>query len=407
MSRKILVATDGTPAATGALRLAHSMAIHAGAEVEVMGVAAPIPVFDAGFLVAIPEGDLYASRRKTLEMAIREQVEEICGPAGGWPVRLEAGVPAQLIVRRAEALSADFIFMGLGEHKALDRIFGTETALQVIRLSHIPVLAVPESAATLPHSAVLGVDFSHFSRKAISSVAALLAPPWELHLAHVMAGMEFLPNTPGSWMEDYQEELHERLQTLAEGITVPEGSAVQLHVLDGDPSHEILSFMESREVELLAAGSHGHSFMGRLLIGSVSTRLVRGARTPVLVVPPDDRTHTVFPEVAEGEGEGGWIRDLKAFSEANAGRKTTMVIADAGSGERECGKGLPLLGACYDPRKDRVEIMLGRTGTVEGHLTHSIPGPRDITVERDPQGRAEALRIRLEEEDVVLRIHRD
>lgn len=407
MKRRILVATDGTSAASGALRLANAMAESLSADVEVMGVLAPVPIFDAGFLVAMPEVEIFESRRESLEAVIRSQVERIRGPGKGWPVHVESGVPAPRIVKRAEALAADYIFMGLGEHKALDRIFGTETTLQVIRLSHIPVLAAPEGWDDLPDSAILGVDFSHFSQRAISAVVNLLAPPWDLHLVHVMSGLEFLPTISEGWRRSYEEELRERLQNLADGTRLPEGCSVQLHILEGDPSHQLLSFTEDRGIPLLVAGSHGHSFLGRLLIGSVSTRLVRGSQGPVMVVPPGELTREAFPEdPSETEKDRFWMEELQAFSEANAGRKTTLELSDPESGVRECGRGLPLWGVCYDPRGDRVEIMLGRSGTVDGHLTHSIPGPMEIFVERDSRGRAEALRIRLKEGEATLRIHR-
>ena len=408
MNPKILVATDGTTAASGALRLAQAMAQGTGAKVEVMGVLAPAPVFDAGFLVAVPEAEFRDTRQETLRREIRRQVQEISGPGSPWPVRVEMGVPAPTIVRRAESLGADYIFMGLGEHKALDRIFGTETALQVIRLSHIPVLAVPRDTETLPDAGVLGVDFSHFSEKAASAVTGLLAPPWNLHLVHVMAGMEFLPTMSESWRTSYEEEMEARLVELAEEVKISEGCTFHFHILEGDPSHQLLTFTRERDLPLLAAGSHGHSFLGRLLIGSVSTRLVRGSRTPVLVVPPEQPSREIFPESRTSVEKGHpWVEEMKAFSLANAGRKTTLEVRGGEAGLQECGKGLPLWGVCYDPRKDRVEIMLGRTGTVDGHLTHSIPGPREISIERDSQGRARALQISLDGEEVILRVHRE
>jgi hypothetical protein len=89
------------------------------------------------------------------------------------------------------------------------------------------------------------------------------------------------------------------------------------------------------------------------------------------------------------------------------GRRTTLELDDPEVGAQQCGKNFPLWGVDYDPRRDRINIMLGRSGTVEGHLTHSIPGPRDLRVETDDRGLAQALQIRLEKGQIVLRIHRD
>ncbi|MFC1791400.1 universal stress protein, partial [Gemmatimonadota bacterium] len=406
MSRVILVATDGTPAALGAFRLAAALEQQQGARVEVIGVVEPVPVFDAGFMVALPEVELYESRQEALRHEIERQVEAVGGNRTHWPVSVEAGLPGPRIVRRAGELGADTIFLGLGRHRPLDRMFGTETALQVIRVSHIPVLAVPEAAQGLPRFAVLGVDFSLFSQRAAQVAISLMRAPWEVHLTHVMSGMEFLPTLSEEWRSDYEDEIRGRLSEFAAGIETEGGNSVHLHILEGEPAHEILGFSEGKGADLLVAGSHGHSFVGRLLMGSVSTRLIRGAHIPVLVVPPLDRTEEVLSEKGVEEGKHPWVRQLNDFTRENAGRLTTLEFDEPELGPQECGKDLPLQGVDYDPRKDCIEIMLGRSGTGEGHLTHSIPAPVEVEVVRGEDGRAEALQILLPQGRAVLRIHR-
>jgi nucleotide-binding universal stress UspA family protein len=288
----------------------------------------------------------------------------------------------------------------------VDRVFGTETALQVIRVSHLPVLAVPEDAGNLPNTAVLGVDFSHFSQQASSAALGLMKPPWEAHLVHVMSGMEFLPTMSQAWRADYEEELRERLQLLVSDLDVPRGCAVHVHLLEGEPAHELLGFSEDKGADLLVAGSHGHSFVGRLLMGSVSTRLIRGAHVPVLVIPPEDRTKEVFAGEEPESGTHSWVQDMKEFSRANLGRRTTLELNDPELGAQECGRNFPLWGVDYDPRRDRLNIMLGRSGTIDGHLTHSISAPQDVRVEVDAEGNAQALQVRLRQGQIVLKIHR-
>jgi hypothetical protein len=61
----------------------------------------------------------------------------------------------------------------------------------------------------------------------------------------------------------------------------------------------------------------------------------------------------------------------------------------------------------YDPKRDRINIMLGRSGTVEGHLTHSLPAPKGVGVHRDEEGRALALEIELPNGSATLKILRD
>ncbi len=407
MNRFVLVATDGSPASMGALRMAAALAEKKGTGIEVLGVVEPVPVFDAGFMVALPEVELYESRQEALRHEIEKQVEEVTGRRDGWPISVEAGVPGTRIVRKAEESGARAVLMGLGRHRPVDRMFGTETVLQVIRVSHLPVLAVPRDAERLPRSAVFAVDFSLFSQRAAQSALALMDSPWEAHLVHVMSGMEFLPTMSDEWRQEYEEELEGKLSDFASELNPGSKDLVSFHTLEGEPSHELLAFAEAREAELLAAGSHGHSFVGRLLMGSVSTRLIRGGKAPVLVVPPDEPTEEALADTEADDARKPWIEVLKVFTENNAGRRTTLEVDDPEIGIKECGKDFLLRGVDYDPRKDRIEIMLGPVGSVEGHLTHSLPAPQEIRIDRDEDGRARKLHVRLVAGTVTLHVRRD
>lgn len=407
MTRTILVATDGTAAALGALRFARALAEGKDCQVHALGVVEPVPVFDAGFMVVLPEVELYESRGEALRREIAGQLESVGGTATRWDLTVQAGVPGPRIVKHAEEIGADLILMGMGRHGPMDRVFGTETVLQVLRISHIPVLAVPETFASMPKNALMAVDFSLFSQRAARAALTVLESPWEVHFVHVLSGMEFLPTLSEEWRGDFRGELLERLDEFADYLPATKGCQTHLHVLEGEPSHELLGFANSREVDLIVAGSHGHSFVGRLLMGSVSTRLVRTAQVPVLVVPPLEPSEEVLFEEEVTSKAKAWAQELNQFTKANAGRKTTLELSDPDFGSQASGKNLPLWGVDYDPRKDRVDIMLGRTGTVDGHLTHSLPGPREISVARDEEGRALALHIRLRTGEAVLRIHRD
>jgi len=275
--------------------MAHCLQKARACKVHVIGVVEPVPVFDAGFMVALPELELYESRQDALRHEIESQVSSVRGPSADWSVSVESGPPGPRIVKMAGEIPADIIVLGLGRHRPVDRVFGTETALQVIRVSHLPVLAVPEDQETVPTTAVLGVDFSLFNQPTASAALSLMQVPWRAHLVHVMSGMEFLPTLSEEWRRDYEAEIKARLLDFGAGLEVGADDQVEAHVLEGEPAHELLEFARGRGIDLLVAGSHGHSFVGRLLMGSVSTRLIRGAKVPVLVVPPSDRWEEEVP----------------------------------------------------------------------------------------------------------------
>lgn len=62
------------------------------------------------------------------------------------------------------------------------------------------------------------------------------------------------------------------------------GLQVESVLLEGHPAEEILSFAKKNGIDLIIVGSLGKSEIERFLIGSVSEKVVRNAKVPVLVV---------------------------------------------------------------------------------------------------------------------------
>jgi nucleotide-binding universal stress UspA family protein len=54
-------------------------------------------------------------------------------------------------------------------------------------------------------------------------------------------------------------------------------------VLKGDPAEKIVNFAEEHNVDMIIVGSLGKGGFERLVIGSVSEKVVRHAKVPVLV----------------------------------------------------------------------------------------------------------------------------
>jgi nucleotide-binding universal stress UspA family protein len=289
METRILVATDGSDAALGALRLASALAERQGGTVEVAVVVEPFPA------IRSPVGELVGMTPRELEVAAVQAAREVVGDQlaalrldAAWPITAELGSPAPSIVRLAQATHASLIVLGLGRHALADRLFGSETALRVMRLAHVPVLAVPADARELPRSAVVAVDFSDFSCDAARTAAEILAPGGQLHLAHVFGRSS--PEAPWvggtEWTDAYHASVELQLAELAREFAGAADLRVETHFLAGEPAREVLRLAQQVGADLIAGGSHGTGFFGRILMGSVSTRLVRGATCAVLIVPP-------------------------------------------------------------------------------------------------------------------------
>lgn len=64
-----------------------------------------------------------------------------------------------------------------------------------------------------------------------------------------------------------------------------DGVKVRPRVLVGRPSEAILAHAKRIRADLVVLAKHGHTLTQRLLIGSVTERVLREASLPVLVVP--------------------------------------------------------------------------------------------------------------------------
>ena len=59
---------------------------------------------------------------------------------------------------------------------------------------------------------------------------------------------------------------------------------VEAVVLEGDPATAILEYASKNGVDLIVTGSRGLSTFKRIILGSVSTKIVQDSKIPVLVI---------------------------------------------------------------------------------------------------------------------------
>lgn len=76
----------------------------------------------------------------------------------------------------------------------------------------------------------------------------------------------------------------ERWQKELDKIQPPSSIAVERRLLQGDPVVQILALARDCQADLIVMGTHGHSAMHGLLMGSVAEKVVRGAACPVLTL---------------------------------------------------------------------------------------------------------------------------
>ncbi|AKB66407.1 universal stress protein [Methanosarcina mazei] len=62
------------------------------------------------------------------------------------------------------------------------------------------------------------------------------------------------------------------------------GIDVEFVIREGHPAEKILDFAEKQDIDMIVVGSLGKTDAERFLLGSVSEKVVRNAKVPVLVV---------------------------------------------------------------------------------------------------------------------------
>jgi len=146
---------------------------------------------------------------------------------------------------------------------------------------------------TLIHQqVVVGYDFSPFGRWVLDRAIALVsrAPSHILHFVTVIDPRSGVAAVPHDGPIDYQyadrvrDQVTEAVRTAFGSTSISSEIHFFVHARIGKPSEEILDLATEVGADLILVGTHGHSGLERLVVGSTAERVVRHAGCPVLVV---------------------------------------------------------------------------------------------------------------------------
>ena len=278
----LIVATAGDDVSLGAIHVAVELARRENATVTAVGVTAPLSPAVRAVLAPSPLAVDERGRQELLTV-VRETLASIPGTEQ-WEKRAIIGMPAAAINALAGEDPYTLLLMGLGHHGRFDRIFAGETTIPVMRHSRVPVLAVASNARTLPCHAVAAVDFTAASMAAASVAAELLVADGVLTLAHVDAFANAKAK-PGDLIDIYREGIQARLDRAARQLRRRTRRRVDPVTLGGPIADALLHFADDAKCDLIALGGQELGLVDRVLLGSVRTKVVRGAKCSVLIAP--------------------------------------------------------------------------------------------------------------------------
>jgi nucleotide-binding universal stress UspA family protein len=399
----LIVATDGSPASTSAFTAANLIAKVNDVDVRVVSVLEPLrmPVAVPHAILAFEEMD--SLRAGELAHRIRTQVKENELQDNAWPVENRVGVPAAEIAQSAQEHGAGLIIVGASRHGLLDRVMGEETASRIVQLGNIPLLVASEGIQRLPHRVAVAMDLDPSQLGDLPPVLSLFGPAARVACVHVQRRENFPGSDSSAFARAYESAVTESFGVTQAAISKVPGMRADLIRLSGDPATELLRYVEHAKVELLVLGLRRHYGLGRLLGGSVALKVLRDATCSILIVPEsvgaairNDQKKGTQNTTLTTYDAAMWPSQLKQFTRRNAGRHATLEVDGPAVGAFVQVANLPFIGADYDHRDGRVEILLGDFARSERHFARSIPNPDSISVLRGLGSKDDALCVRYE-----------
>ncbi len=374
----ILVAVTGETMAP-LLASARWLGERTGARVHVTSVLRHAPMMSWPGAPA-PSGDgIDALRVAALRDLLDVSVARLFGSHATSDVSIERGDPARMLTKAARDVGASLIVVGLGRHRPVDRLLGSETTLAIVRLAATPVLALAAEMRQPFQQVVVATDFSSTSERAFRQALPLLASDARVTFVHVSQASR----TPSD--AERQRSLASRVDEFVARLGIPVGMCVNVELLDGHIAERVLDLADALGADLVIAGRHGHGAIERLLVGNVATYLLRGTTHSMFIAPEIPVVHETPAEIAKES----WTTLLDAFSQRNARRRTIVCTMGPGSESQDRGYTLMHLGCAS---RNRVEVVLSEDGG-QSTVRRVLEGVTSASLEQAGAGQEASLHV--------------
>lgn len=279
--RRILVAVDGSESSKNAFRQACRIALE---DKSWLTVITTIPSYEDLFQMPSIQEKVSIALRAEGEKIVTE-IEEIAAEENAFiKTLLEEGTPFDTIVDTAEEGNYDLIVMGrLGRKRIEKALVGSVTA-RVIGNSQRDVLVFPLNAKIGWNNIMLATDGSKYSLSATDKA---------IDIAQSYGG-DIKAVSVVDVTEEFQTEAPEAVDRLVAGAkgfveevkkkAETQGVRLEPFVREGETYRVITDFAKKFASDVIVMGSHGRTGIKRLLMGSVTEKVLGHAPCPVLVI---------------------------------------------------------------------------------------------------------------------------
>jgi nucleotide-binding universal stress UspA family protein len=281
--KKILCPLDFSDASREALRYAKNFAETFDSELVLMHVS---PNVAEAYTALMPDFPNFGAAR---EEDIVEQLNEFTGDwAGRFKKVIRVGTPYLEILEYADVEKFDLIILGAKGLSKFERLFLGVTGEKVTRKAHCPVLTVHAKPAGLPIKRILlPVDFSHLSYAVLPIVAALAEQyQAEINVLHVVElGHQLDPKTQTreyDFFEKLKLKLEEQWELPRAFEKIETKKFIRHHI--GSAGYGIMEFAQDWDIDLIAMATHGRTGLSKVVMGSVTEKVIKISPCPVLSV---------------------------------------------------------------------------------------------------------------------------
>jgi nucleotide-binding universal stress UspA family protein len=242
---------------------------------------------------------------ETARLGAAQRMREVAERLGGNLVRTEirVGPAAEQIAQACSEHGADLVVVGRhGERAGILGHLGS-TAEQLVRIAPVPVLVAaglrdaPPTRMLVPinETRVAGwvVDWARFLAERFHAQATALYIVGAAVFTSVLSGVAVGPGGSEPSPEATRAELFQSADDWLTRLVGGSGQrySMTVDVMLGDPGEEIVAAARRMDADLVVMGSRGLGKLGRALLGSVASYVLRHAPCPTLVVKePEDAT---------------------------------------------------------------------------------------------------------------------
>jgi len=199
------------------------------------------------------------------------------------------GSSVEGILEQMENKKYDLILLGSHGKKGIQKWLGS-VSRQVISNSQVPIYI--SKKRTKNRKILFCIDGSEQSYSAVKQGAQLLdLKGREIYIVSVKENPELLPmeaTMDKNWLDsiEKQQKIH-ATKAINKAKTILDEAQLAVHnemILTGNPAQKIIEFVEKEKIDLVIMGARTKTDLSKLLLGSVSKRVLEHVSADVLVV---------------------------------------------------------------------------------------------------------------------------